>query len=685
MKLRSKLIIVFLLLAVVPLSTLTVYSYYASTRALRRAVEAESGRTTREMEHRMASVTDGLRNRIRNLEEIPFGESMTGGWAEDPGSNPQLIGRMLRALGDAAGFIDEFEVVHLRLPGVAPDPPPAPRPGGQVASVPGSGRVIIRLPGVVKEFATNPNLAGIIEGVTAMITPEDMARIETAIVSSLGGFDTHVSGIIEEEITAPAGEDPARPDGAPAHRMNRVAHLELSAVSKHRGLLLKQEFGCELRQDGKQIGHLTARIDSERLLHEVLSRTPLEEGEIPFARDAEGNLYTPDPADLPALRNLQRVASWEEGAVMAGESPDGKWVVVTREDPISGLAFGIAHPLGESLEEIRRTSTRNFAAGMGLVAIALLGVLPLSRRMTQNLTDLTRGAHELAAGNLAVQVPVRSKDEMGQLAIAFNQMARDLKKNQERLVQQERLRRELELCRRIQNDLLPKAPYRDQLAEMQGVSIPARELGGDFFNYFNLGDGQVAILMGDVSGKGVPAALLMANLQATLRARLPLEPDLARFAGALDREIEASTPDAVYLTLFLGIFDSVRHELRYVNAGHESPFLLHGSGDLERLQPSGRPIGLLSGGGYEERRVTLRSGDRLFLYTDGLTDAEDARGVAFGEKRIATLLAGAAEQDPATLLARIERAFKEHRGGIDAADDATLLVIRIGDPGPAAS
>jgi len=263
--------------------------------------------------------------------------------------------------------------------------------------------------------------------------------------------------------------------------------------------------------------------------------------------------------------------------------------------------------------------------------------------------------------------------------LAFNRMARDLASNQERLVEQERLRKELELCRRIQTELLPKKPLSYPFAEVQGVSIPAHELGGDFFNYFVLPGDEVALFMGDVSGKGVPAALLMANLQATLRARIPLEPDLAAFAEQLDREVEGSTPAEVYLTLFLGILDPRRGELRYVNAGHESPFLLRGDGRLERLAATGRPIGLMSGGGFIERRVALAAGDRLFLYTDGLVDAENESGDAFGPERLETLMARGGAADPAALLERIERAYQDHRGGMDAADDATLLVLKVGD------
>ena len=112
------------------------------------------------------------------------------------------------------------------------------------------------------------------------------------------------------------------------------------------------------------------------------------------------------------------------------------------------------------------------------------------------------------------------------------------------MVEQERLRRELELSRLIQTEMLPRAPLRSGAAEIAGVSIPGPEVGGDFFNYFVLPDGRLALLVGDVSGKGVSAALLMANVQATLRARLPHETDLARLADRLDRELDRTRPAA---------------------------------------------------------------------------------------------------------------------------------------------
>jgi sigma-B regulation protein RsbU (phosphoserine phosphatase) len=142
-------------------------------------------------------------------------------------------------------------------------------------------------------------------------------------------------------------------------------------------------------------------------------------------------------------------------------------------------------------------------------------------------------------------------------------------------------------------------------------------VGGDFFNYFELPGGNLALLVGDVSGKGVAAALLMASLQATLSARLPLATSLSDMAEQLDDEIARSTPPELFLTLFVAVLNSQERTLRYVNAGHNTQYVLLGDGRLHRLESTGRPLGLLPGGGYVEQSITLDVGDSIFLYTDG--------------------------------------------------------------------
>jgi sigma-B regulation protein RsbU (phosphoserine phosphatase) len=215
-------------------------------------------------------------------------------------------------------------------------------------------------------------------------------------------------------------------------------------------------------------------------------------------------------------------------------------------------------------------------------------------------------------------------------------------------------------------------------AEIKGVSIPAREVGGDFFNYFLLPEGEVALLVGDVSGKGVGAALLMANVQATLRARLSLEHDLAALADAIDHEIDESTPQAVYLTLFMGILDGSHRVLRYVNAGHNPQFVLRAEGGLDRLVSTGLPIAMFAGHGYKDASVTLGEGDILFFYTDGITEVENEQGEMFGSDRLEALLAKHHQEGVDAILAHIEQAVLEFRGAADLFDDATMMVLRLG-------
>jgi sigma-B regulation protein RsbU (phosphoserine phosphatase) len=224
--------------------------------------------------------------------------------------------------------------------------------------------------------------------------------------------------------------------------------------------------------------------------------------------------------------------------------------------------------------------------------------------------------------------------------------------------------------------MLPQGPLQVGLTEVSGVSMPAREVGGDFFNYFVLGDGSIALLVGDVSGKGVGAALLMANLQASLRTRLALGQDLAAIARELDADVEGSTPGAVYATLFVGVLNPATRELRYVNAGHNPQYILRSGRRLERMYSSGLPVGLLAGRGYAESRTPLVAGERLFFYTDGCVDAENDRGEAFTAERLEALLLDAA--DETDVLAHVEAELRAFRGLCEPFDDATMMVVKVG-------
>ena len=473
--------------------------------------------------------------------------------------------------------------------------------------------------------------------------------------------------------TPPRPESQAKPDPPAVAPPQPVAALPV----ERRTAISGNRMDVRVTRNGETVGQVNAEINLPNLLATVFTTTRRDRGEVPFAVDAKGGLYTPNAADRDVIAALNTPAArpgTPPGTVLM---PD--WVIVTAADPTgSGLTFGIARPLGDALQDLRRASTRNAALGLLFIGLALVGIVPLSGRLTRNLSRLSDGVNRIARGDYAARVPVSSGDEIGRLAGAFNRMAEDVERHQRAAVEQERLRRELELGRQIQHDMLPQAPLRLGLTEVRGVSVPATEVGGDFFNYFQTPSGAIALVVGDVSGKGVGAALLMANIQASLRARLALGQPLASLARELDADIGANTPGATYATLFVALLDPEQRTLDYVNAGHHPQYVVRAAGGLERMESTGLPIGMLVGRDYGERRVHLAPGDALFFYTDGCVEAENTAGEPFGSERLEALLAARPRNAGGDVLPDIEREIREFRSGREPFDDATMMVVTVG-------
>ena len=434
------------------------------------------------------------------------------------------------------------------------------------------------------------------------------------------------------------------------------------------------QLNVRLERNGEVVQQVNAEIILPNLLATVFANTRRDSGEIPFAIGKDGHLYAPNDADRAKLATLD-VSRIDDAA---GTKRIDNWIVVTMADCSgAGLRFGIARPVGNLLNDLRRTTARNAGFGLLFIAIALGGMVPLSSRLTRDLTSLTDGVGRIAKGDFAARVPVKSRDEIGRLASAFNSMAADVERHQRSAVEQERIRRELELGRLIQSDMLPRTLLHFGLTEVKGVSVPAREVGGDFFNYFQLDSGRVALLVGDVSGKGVGAALLMANIQASLRTRFALGQGLSAIAEAIDRDIEANSPGPVYATLFIAIFDPPTRKMSYVNAGHNPQFVLRAGGGLEKLSSTGLPVGMLAGHGYGERGVQLAPGDLLFFYTDGCVEMENEAGDMFGSDRLESLVAAAAHGSADEVLT-VEKPITAFRGSRDLFDDATMMAVTVG-------
>ena len=287
-----------------------------------------------------------------------------------------------------------------------------------------------------------------------------------------------------------------------------------------------------------------------------------------FARRDQGEILVRDRSHRarstrsePATRRGCSALGVERTALVAAEGTPrrtGDWIIVARRDP-SGHHLRDRPPHRQSLRDIRaRLGAESRRSACCVIALAFIGIVPISHRMTQHLCDAdARRAAARRRRFLGRGCRSDLGDEFGALAARLQPDGGGSRAPSSRsAVEQERLRRELELSRQIQTEMLPRgAAAAPGPAEIGASRFRRAKSAGDFFNYFALPDGRLALLVGDVSGKGVSAALLMANIQATLRARLPHETDLARLADRLDRELDQNTPGSVYLTLFLGILE----------------------------------------------------------------------------------------------------------------------------------
>lgn len=668
MSLRSRLIIAFLLLSVLPLSAVTLLSYRSSVNAFERAAQHEAAESAADVSHRMELVTADVGRRMDRL--IVAGTSDPRPFRPDAQAIRDAVAPLL---GDAAALVERVEF-HPAADLPAPPAPPAgpSAPERQTAPTPPAPRVAGVHP--VPPAAPAPGASAVPAPPAPMVIDipkliADSTRAAAAGVDIGDELEKKIAASVEAQLAANQVALKAMAARAMTEAQARISTETVPVDIDGR------KVEVAVKRGGRLLGKANATLNMDRTMRAVLALARRDQGEIPFALDRKGELYTPEGKDKSQLAALdvQRVAA---NATTGAPTRVGDWIVVSRKDP-SGITFGIARPIGESLREIRRTSVRNLSLGLLVIGLAFIGIVPISHRMTQHLSTLTAGVRQLSGGHFGTRVPVRSADEFGTLARAFNQMAEDLEKHEALVVEQERLRRELELSRQIQTEMLPRGPLRSGTAEIAGVSIPAREVGGDLFNYFVLPDGRLALLVGDVSGKGVSAALLMANVQATLRARMPHETDLAALADRLDRELDENTPGSVYLTLFIAILEIDGRTLRYVNAGHNPQFVLRAQGGIEPLGSTGLPIALYAGHGYRESQVTLGPGDLLFFYTDGLVETENEAGDMFGAERLQALLEREHMQGIAPLLQHVEARIGEFRGNAELFDDATLMALRV--------
>lgn len=341
-------------------------------------------------------------------------------------------------------------------------------------------------------------------------------------------------------------------------------------------------------------------------------------------------------------------------------------------------ALGLYRTVGENpLGYVSLFFIELLALLLVMVAAADFGMVrALGRSITAAVQALGHGAGKLEAGELDHRIAVEGDDELWDVAGAFNRMAVGLERGRQLEIERQRIESELGLARRIQARLLPPGPPALPGLDLAGTSESAREVGGDYYDFLPLEGGRVALVIADVSGKGVGAALLMSAFRASLMSQDLAREPVAAVLARLNRFLHHSVEPGKFVTAFLGVLDGTSGRFVYSNAGHNAPLLVSADGAVARLEAGGLILGIFEEAGYETGEVTLAPGDRLVLFTDGVTEAMDEHDEQWGEERLVELLRCGAGSDSATLVGRIVEAVRRFEGARGASDDVTLIVAR---------
>ncbi len=321
---------------------------------------------------------------------------------------------------------------------------------------------------------------------------------------------------------------------------------------------------------------------------------------------------------------------------------------------------------------------------------AFIMAIGLSRTITQSISDLYGATRAIDAGKLEHRIVVTRRDQLAALSTSFNTMAKSLAHLLEQQREKERLQTELAIAQEVQNSLLPQGQIRLPMLEVHGVSKPARSVSGDYYDFLLTGSSQLFLALGDISGKGISAALLMASLHSAVRAYRFGEssqgPTLldgeanflaspARMLERLNRHLYTSTQPEKYATLFLAHYDGQESSLTYSTGGQLPPLVLCTNGEVKRLDCGGSVVGLLPGMEYEQATVKLASGDIVIIYSDGVTEPENEFG-DFGEDRLVDLVRRNRGQSLENISNTIMQSLKTWIGDQEQPDDITLVLAR---------
>jgi serine phosphatase RsbU (regulator of sigma subunit) len=313
---------------------------------------------------------------------------------------------------------------------------------------------------------------------------------------------------------------------------------------------------------------------------------------------------------------------------------------------------------------------------IGVCAILMGFVLAYAafRKLTGSISAIVLDVEQVAGGDLSHTIRSVNTAEFAQLESGINTMIRKIMAYTEEL---ERKKAELQVAADIQTAFLPKDIPRPAGFDLAAASIPAREVGGDFYDVFTQGDGKYALVIADVAGKGVPASLFMALSRTAVRIVSRWEKTAQSVVNGSNTIFIKDSGSTSFVSVFYAILNGDTRQLTYVNAGHNPPILRRAGGTIEELEPTGPVIGLVDEPGYRERQVTLSPGDVLVMFTDGVTEAINRNEEMFSDERLRAVVQESHALTAAEIVSTIQRAVDSFCGNAPQFDDMTIMVLKV--------
>jgi phosphoserine phosphatase RsbU/P len=353
--------------------------------------------------------------------------------------------------------------------------------------------------------------------------------------------------------------------------------------------------------------------------------------------------------------------------------------------PVSGFSMGMVIPENELFAGLYGLSQRLVAICLGGLVFLVFVAILISRKITRPIRLLERSAAAIAKGDLDAALPEpASRDEIGSLTRSFQEMQEALREYIANLAAttaaKERIESELKIARAIQMNFLPKKfpplPAGD-LVEIAAVLEPALEVGGDLYDYFLVDDRHLFFMIGDVSDKGVPAALFMAVTKTLLKGLTAIGLEPSEIFAKVNRELASENDTMMFVTAFCGILDLKTGELVYSNAGHNPPVLLRPGQEPQWLPlPDGLFLGVSEKTEYHTKRMRLQPQDLVLTYTDGVVEAVDARQQLYANGRLMAAVKGAHEKSAEELVKTVMASVTAFSRGVSQADDISILALR---------